>query len=126
MQKVLTSRDQAVGFSLAALAVWRLTHLLAAEDGPADMVARMRARLGDGLLGQLTDCFGCLSIWVSAPFVPFVVRRRSDIPVCWLALSGAACLLEGIGAYEAEHVVSLVPEDELTAEHERLTSGGGA
>ena len=33
---------------LAVLATWRLTHLLAREDGPADLVVRLRARLGTG------------------------------------------------------------------------------
>ena len=81
-------------FALAALAIWRVTHLLAEEDGPADVVVRVRARLGDGPLGGLMDCFYCLSIWVAAPFAPAVARRPHDVPLTWLALSGAACLLE--------------------------------
>jgi hypothetical protein len=81
-------------FALAALAAWRVTHLLAYEDGPADIVARLRARLGDGLLGKLADCFDCLSIWVAAAHVPFVTRRRDRAVISWLALSGATCLLE--------------------------------
>jgi hypothetical protein len=49
-----------------ALATWRVTHLLAKEDGPANLVIRLRARLGDGFAGKLMDCFNCLSIWVAA------------------------------------------------------------
>lgn len=44
-------------FLLGSLVVWRLTHLIAEEDGPADVVVRMRARAGDGaacLLEQAT------------------------------------------------------------------------
>ena len=79
---------------LAALATWRVTHLLAEEDGPADVVVRLRARAGAGRLGELMDCFQCLSVWVAAPFsVGLLSRRRAD-PVAWLAVSGAACLLE--------------------------------
>ena len=33
---------------LAALAVWRLTHLLAEEDGPWGLVARLRGLAGRG------------------------------------------------------------------------------
>jgi uncharacterized protein DUF1360 len=79
---------------LAVLAVWRVTHLLAAEDGPADLVLRLRAALGNGFLGRLMDCFYCLSVWVAAAFAPFVTRRPAELLVAWLALSGAACLLE--------------------------------
>jgi hypothetical protein len=81
-------------FALASLATWRLTHLVAEEDGPADAVVRLRGRVGDGSVGHLLDCFYCLSIWVAAPFALVVSRRPRDAPLTWLALSGAACLLE--------------------------------
>jgi hypothetical protein len=82
---------------LAILATWRITHLLASEDGPADLVVRFRARLGSGLAGKLMDCFQCLSLWVALPLAFFVSRRPLDLLLTWLALSGAACLLERVG-----------------------------
>jgi len=88
----------AVRFAVGALATWRVTHLLAEEDGPADAVVRLRARLGTGRLGQLMDCFACTSVWVAAPVSLAVARRPRDLPVTWLALSGAACLLERVAA----------------------------
>ena len=75
-----------------------MAHLLAEEDGPADAVVRVRARLGDSQAGALMDCFQCVSVWVAAPLTYSVVRRPRDAPVTWLALSGAACLLERITA----------------------------
>ena len=84
-------------FILAVLATWRVTHLLASEDGPADIIARWRARLGRGLAGKLMDCFNCLSLWIAAPAALFVTRKFLDWLVTWLALSGAACLLERLG-----------------------------
>lgn len=81
-------------FALASLATWRVTHLLAEEDGPWDAVVRVRARLGPMQLRALMDCFYCLSIWVAAPATLTVTRRPRDAPLAWLALSGAACLLE--------------------------------
>lgn len=81
-------------FVLASFAVWRVTHLLVEEDGPADAVVRLRARVGQGQLGELMDCFYCFSVWVAAPASMTVARRRHELPVVWLALSGAACLLE--------------------------------
>jgi len=83
-----------VRFAVGALATWRVTHLLAEEDGPADAVVRLRARLGNGGIGRLMDCFACTSVWVAAPVSLAVARRPRDLPVTWLALSGAACLLE--------------------------------
>jgi hypothetical protein len=85
-------------FALASLATWRVTHLLASEDGPGDAVVRLRARLGAGPAGGLMDCFQCLSIWVAAPMTLVVSRESKNALPTWLALSGAACLLERLGS----------------------------
>ena len=79
---------------LALLATWRVTHLLAEEDGPADVMVRMRAWLGDRFIGKLMDCFNCLSLWIAAPAALFVSRRPLEWFFTWLALSGGACLLQ--------------------------------
>jgi len=81
-------------FVAAVLAVWRVSHLLANEDGPADLIVSLRRRLGAGLVGQLMDCFYCLSVWVGAAAALFVTRDPVQWIVTSLALSGAACLLE--------------------------------
>jgi hypothetical protein len=82
---------------VAVLATWRITHLFSKEDGPADLLVRLRARLGSGLFGQLLDCFYCLSLWVAAPLSAFVGTGALEIALTWLSLSGAACLLERLG-----------------------------
>ena len=79
---------------MATLAVWRLTHLVVEEDGPADIVVRVRRRVGDGAVGGAMDCFYCFSVWAAAACAPTVTRRPRRLPVVALALSGAACLLE--------------------------------
>lgn len=85
----------ATRFLVGALATWRITHLLVEEDGPADVVVRLRRRAGDGWIGEAMDCFYCLSIWTAAPVAAAVSRRRPhDALLTWLALSGTACLLE--------------------------------
>lgn len=98
-------------FVAASLATWRLAHLLAHEDGPGGLLAKLRAWLGHGFWGRLMDCFYCLSIWVAALFAPLVTVRLSDAVLIWLALSGAACLLER-GTAPAVHFNHLQPDSE--------------
>jgi hypothetical protein len=86
--------NPALRFGLAVLATWRVTHLLTAEDGPADIVVRLRAHVGAGRLGGVMDCFQGLSVWVAAPASLTVTGWRRPDPVSWLAISAAACLLE--------------------------------
>ena len=40
------------------------------------------------------DCFYCLSLWMAAPAAYLVMSRWREWPMLWLAISGAACLLE--------------------------------
>jgi hypothetical protein len=80
-------------FVLCVLAVWRIAHLIAREDGPFDIVVRVRSKVGHGFFGSLLDCFLCLSLWVSAPFAWLVAGGWIDRIVAWLALSGAASIL---------------------------------
>lgn len=82
---------------LGALATWRLAHLLAHEDGPWDAVLRLRTAAGQGVWGQMLDCFYCLSLWVAAPVALAVARDPLEWLLAWLGLSGAACLLERLG-----------------------------
>lgn len=97
-------------FALTSLAVWRVTHLLVDEDGPVDAVTRMRARLGQRRLGELMNFFYCASVWVAAPASFAVARRHRELPVAWLALSGAACLLERVTAEDTAVVGALEPQ----------------
>ena len=80
-------------FILGALCVWRVTHLLHAEDGPGLVLLRLRRAAGHGL-GQLLDCFYCLSLWIAAPAESILATNWKKGVLFWLAMSGAACLLE--------------------------------
>src|SRR5215469_4140909 len=82
---------------VAVLATWRVTHLLANEDGPADIIVKFRRLLGRSLAGQLMDCFNCLSLWIAALAALFVSQRPVEWLMSWLAISGGACLLERLG-----------------------------
>jgi hypothetical protein len=79
---------------LCVLATWRVSHLVASEDGPFDMIVRLRARAGDGMLGRLMDCPYCLSLWIAAPAALLLGRSFPEWCAAWLAISGGASLLE--------------------------------
>jgi hypothetical protein len=79
-------------FVVAALATWRLTHLMVLEDGPFDVIARVRGALGRA--GRVLDCFYCCSIWIAAPLALFVTRRPLVWLCVWPALSGVACIVQ--------------------------------
>jgi hypothetical protein len=89
--------DELMRLVPAVLATWRITHLLANEDGPADSIVYLRSRLGHGLIGSLMDCFNCLSLWIAAPAAFALSHDAGTWVIVWLALSGGACLLERLG-----------------------------
>jgi hypothetical protein len=84
--------------ALAILSVWRVTHLLNAEDGPWNLVVRLRQVAGDGFWGSLLDCFYCLSLWIATPVAYFIGSRWMERILLWLALSAGAILIERMSA----------------------------
>jgi hypothetical protein len=87
---------QSYWLALGILSVWRVTHLLNAEDGPWDFVVRLRRRSGTGFWASLLDCFYCLSLWIAAPLAYFIGSRWFERLLLWLALSAGAILLERV------------------------------
>lgn len=86
----------ALSFALCTLAVWRVAHLLARENGPWDLIASLRDALGSGALGRLMDCFYCLSFLVALPPAIWMSSSPKGFLILWLALSALACLLERV------------------------------
>jgi hypothetical protein len=82
------------GLLIGILAVWRITHLLNAEDGPADIVYLVRKKMGSGFWGKLMDCFYCLSLWIAIPFAVLIGEHWGERALLWPGLSGGAILLE--------------------------------
>jgi Protein of unknown function (DUF1360) len=85
---------------LAVLATWRVTHFFVNEDGPWEVVTRLRRRAGESFWGRLMDCFYCVSVWVGSVFALAAAASWREWPLYWLAISGAACLLERSGRKE--------------------------
>lgn len=84
----------ALWIAIAALGVWRVTHLLHAEAGPGQWVTRLRHAAGSGWVGQAMDCFHCLSLWLALPFALLVGQGALQTLLLWPALSAAAIAFE--------------------------------
>ena len=79
---------------VGVLAVWRLTHLLVAEDGPMHLAASLRLRVGAGFFAELLSCFYCCSLWIALPLALLVGGGWVERLLVWPALSAGAILLQ--------------------------------
>ena len=113
------------GLVLGILCVWRITHLLAAEDGPWDVLVHLRRSAGNGFWGRLLDCFYCLSLWVGVPFALLLAAGWREGLLSWLAFSAGAILLERATGPRPAVPPALYNEDEEDG-HELLRQGQGA
>src|SRR3954463_8836653 len=84
----------AVRFTLSALAVYRVSYLVARDDGPWNLFRRLRSAAKGTGAGRLVTCVNCLSVWVSLPLAWFVGSSWVERILAWWALSGAAVLLD--------------------------------
>jgi hypothetical protein len=91
---VMDQNTKVYRFVLALLTVWRITHLLQAEDGPWDVVVHLRMAAGNGFWGKLLDCFYCLSVWMAAPLAFLLGESWWERALLWPSLSAGASLLE--------------------------------
>lgn len=79
---------------IGTVAVWRVTYLFVAEDGPWRLLARFRQRAGKGLLAEPFHCFYCLSLWLAVPVALLIGEDWQECALLWFAFSGGAILLE--------------------------------
>ena len=93
-KKIDMNNDSWFTFFICTLAVWRLCHLVSQEDGPFNILYLIRKKAGEGFLGSLLDCFYCTSVWVAFPFGLWLGIFWWQKILYWIALSGAACLLQ--------------------------------
>ncbi|WP_348797066.1 DUF1360 domain-containing protein [Flavobacterium adhaerens] len=81
-------------YFIIVIVVWRLTHLICLEDGPFDVIFKIRKMAGNTFLGRLMDCFYCLSIWIGLICAYFLSGIWQEILILTLYYSGASILLE--------------------------------
>jgi hypothetical protein len=85
-----------IAFLAAVLAVWRVTHLVVVEDGPFDVLRRLREAVALIGLERLITCFLCCSVWTAIPFALLIASGWKEIVLVLPALSGGAILLERV------------------------------
>ncbi len=83
---------------IGILIVGRITHLFYGEDGPWDLMVRLRRVAGEGFWGDLLDCFYCLSLWIAIPLAYLLGKSWKERLLLWPALSGGAIILERLTA----------------------------
>jgi hypothetical protein len=105
-------------FLLAALATWRVSALLVREDGPYDLIARVRKAMANTMPGRALECFYCTSLWVAAPPAFWLAGVTWRWVVVWLALSGAASLLERFSAAREPAAIDLAEAERINLEKE--------
>lgn len=81
-------------YLIVVIVVWRLTHLISSEDGPFDLIIKIRKFAGNSFFGKLMDCFYCLSIWIGLLCACYVANSWQEIIAMTLFYSGASILLE--------------------------------
>jgi hypothetical protein len=94
---------------VGSLAVWRVTHLVHAEDGPWNVISQAREKLC--AFGRVTACFYCLSVWVAAPAAFMIGEGWRERAWLWPALSAAAILLERMTLNRGEPPPPIYVED---------------
>ena len=109
--------DRYYGLLLGALGVWRITHAITVEDGPWDVFVRVRRALGGRGWGAVLLCFNCASVWVAVPFAAALASTVVEGVLLWLAVSGAACLLERLFANPAATPGPAVYWEEREVDH---------
>lgn len=86
-------------FLLALLGTYRLSHMIVMEDGPFDVFAGLREKVGQGTwLGRGLHCVLCISFWLSYLMMIWLWLFTQLLPpgtniITWLGLAGGCLVL---------------------------------
>jgi len=114
--------------ALGIFAVWRITHLLSAEQGPWHLADWLRQRAATGFWGDLLGCFYCCSLWIALPFALILGGGWGERLLLWPALSAGAIVLERLtnrdsGPPPAVYVEGAEREEKQDVLRQRHTTG---
>jgi len=96
---------------IGTFAVWRVTYLFVAEDGPWRLLVRLRRHVADGCFAGLFGCFYCLSLWIAAPVAWLIGEGWKEHLFLWLALSAGAIFLERMTVRDSPIPPAIYRED---------------
>lgn len=88
-----------ISLILAVLGTYRIAHMVAQEDGPADVFARIRAIPNpESWIARGLSCVLCISFWVSLLAALLLAHQdptmqRSETLLTWLGIAGAVMVL---------------------------------
>ncbi len=84
-----------MALGLSVLAIYRLSYLIAKEDGPFDLFIALRHRAGQhNWFGRGLHCVLCISFWIS--FLPafwLFWSRPVNVVVGWFGIAGGVLIL---------------------------------
>lgn len=87
----------ALAFVILSLAVWRIARMATTEDGPFDVLAKVRERMGvhrqETWVQRGLACVACVSFWIG--LFAGVAWRGVNVEgvVCGLAISAVSVVL---------------------------------
>lgn len=86
--------SDALTLALAVLAVLRAAWLVSMDDGPFDVFARLRDRLGQRTwVGRGMACPICVSFWLAGAMALWLARTPRDFGLLWFGISGAVLII---------------------------------
>ena len=93
--------DFVIYFALSVAAVYRVSHMIANEDGPFDVFVFIREKAGQSnWIGRGANCVLCISFWLSIipafamiHNVGFFRSTSETLILYWLAIAGAVLIV---------------------------------
>ena len=87
--------DFVVYFTLSVLAVYRVSYMIANEDGPLDVFVFIREKAGQkNWIGRGLNCVLCISVWLSViPAVGFFRSSFETLVLYWFAIAGGVLVI---------------------------------
>jgi hypothetical protein len=78
---------------LTSIVLWRVCYFIVVENGPFDLMYRFRKKFSFVLLGNVFECFYCMSFWISWGVSIYMYDGASTVFFNCLLLSGVVSLL---------------------------------
>jgi hypothetical protein len=96
-------------FVLLTFATYRVTQLLVYDDGPLDLIFKLRAMMGvydldqngesKTNLGKLFSCPYCVGFWLAIPAALVPAGNIKSFIILWLAIAGSQSFLEALSKH---------------------------